>query len=295
MREKLLQIGLSYDLAHAKGRFKETEEEREKREKLEWEAEKQRLKDEIRTKNRKQWTQHRRVRARQKKHQKKQEERERMKAEASHMAELRAPQQEKAVETFDSEGGKATNGGSEAGELTPTDILGAGHSPDPNGAVADITNAKPEDHIKRFNQDLDREWRRDRETIPHLQINGCDAVPNGVLEPPDSESELSFISDVDSEELPPPYRTSHHRRAKVLDDKESEDEYDEVEHDPWNAVCVVGLRVYSKDPDLSIEIVSPKMDNDAEAPLDLDDPAAGATKNSKSPEGSVKGSSRVDH
>jgi hypothetical protein len=43
--------------------------------------------------------------------------------------------------------------------------------------------------------------------------------------------------------------------------------------DPWNAVCVVGLRVYSKDPDLRIDIVMP---GEGEKPgLDIDDKQAG--------------------
>jgi hypothetical protein len=43
--------------------------------------------------------------------------------------------------------------------------------------------------------------------------------------------------------------------------------------DPWNAVCVVGLRVYSKDPDLRIEVVMP---GEGEKPgLDIDDKQAG--------------------
>jgi hypothetical protein len=47
--------------------------------------------------------------------------------------------------------------------------------------------------------------------------------------------------------------------------------------DPWNAVCVVGLRVYSKDSGLSLEVVRPVPEDDTEAPLDRDDPAASAT------------------
>jgi hypothetical protein len=47
--------------------------------------------------------------------------------------------------------------------------------------------------------------------------------------------------------------------------------------DPWNAVCVVGLRVYSKDPKLSLQVMHPVPDDDTEAPLDRDDPAASAT------------------
>jgi len=47
--------------------------------------------------------------------------------------------------------------------------------------------------------------------------------------------------------------------------------------DPWNAVCVVGLRVYSKDQKLSLEVVRPVPEDDVEAALDMDDPAVSAT------------------
>jgi hypothetical protein len=46
---------------------------------------------------------------------------------------------------------------------------------------------------------------------------------------------------------------------------------------PWNAVCVLGLRVYSQDPEVSINLVKPK-DAEEGAILDIDgDTAAGAT------------------
>ncbi len=62
--------------------------------------------------------------------------------------------------------------------------------------------------------------------------------------------------------------------------KDKEDDY-EVEF-PWNAVCVVGLRVYSliSGKDLSLEVVRPSIDDDdeerPETVLDRDDPAKGA-------------------
>jgi hypothetical protein len=46
---------------------------------------------------------------------------------------------------------------------------------------------------------------------------------------------------------------------------------------PWNAVCVLGLRVYSKDPEVSIKLVKPK-DAEEGAVLDADGATqAGAT------------------
>ena len=44
--------------------------------------------------------------------------------------------------------------------------------------------------------------------------------------------------------------------APPAEDSDSEDE-DEDEKDPWNASCVVGLRVYSKLPDVSVGVVWP--------------------------------------
>lgn len=46
---------------------------------------------------------------------------------------------------------------------------------------------------------------------------------------------------------------------------------------PWNAVCVLGLRVYSQDPEISIKLIKPK-DVEEGAILDVDgDTPAGAT------------------
>jgi len=46
--------------------------------------------------------------------------------------------------------------------------------------------------------------------------------------------------------------------------------------DPWNAVCVMGLRVYSRDSEVSVKLVKPKADDEA-ALLDIDGVKAGAT------------------
>lgn len=58
---------------------------------------------------------------------------------------------------------------------------------------------------------------------------------------------------------------------------DEEDENFEFENDPWNAVCVVGLRVYSKDEGLSVLIVRPKSEEEEDTPLDLDDNSKGAS------------------
>lgn len=58
---------------------------------------------------------------------------------------------------------------------------------------------------------------------------------------------------------------------------ESQSEADESTSPPWNAVCVMGLRVYAKDPQVSIALVKPK-DSEEAAILDVDGVTpAGAT------------------
>jgi hypothetical protein len=64
-----------------------------------------------------------------------------------------------------------------------------------------------------------------------------------------------------------PPRASRHSQERPYG------EGDDDTVDPWNAVCVLGLRVYSKDPDLRIEVV---MSGEGEKPgLDIDDKQAG--------------------
>jgi hypothetical protein len=45
---------------------------------------------------------------------------------------------------------------------------------------------------------------------------------------------------------------------------------------PWNAVCVLGLGVYSQDPEVSTKLIKPKHVEEG-AILDVDGTAAGAT------------------
>ena len=53
---------------------------------------------------------------------------------------------------------------------------------------------------------------------------------------------------------------------------------DEFANDPWNAVCVVGLRVYSKDSGCSIKVVRPRAAGDDEAGLEVDDVSKGVSE-----------------
>ncbi|KKZ66922.1 hypothetical protein EMCG_07418 [[Emmonsia] crescens] len=85
----------------------------------------------------------------------------------------------------------------------------------------------------------------------------------------DSGSNFEFDSEIDMSPV-----------EESDSDSEEEDE-DDCDHDreysvnpPWNAVCVVGLRVYSKDSELTVRTLKPKLwQEDVEPQRDCDDPA----------------------
>ncbi|KUJ13736.1 cysteine proteinase [Mollisia scopiformis] len=58
----------------------------------------------------------------------------------------------------------------------------------------------------------------------------------------------------------------------------NDDDEDEFERDPWNAVAVVGLRVYCKGSGVTVKVCRPREWEEGEGKLDLDDSAADATK-----------------
>lgn len=75
----------------------------------------------------------------------------------------------------------------------------------------------------------------------------------------------------------------------------SEQPADDVANDPWNAVCVFGLRVYSKGSQAEIEVVKKLNDDDSAGSkkLDVDDQAADATK--KLQKGSAKEEQQLEN
>jgi hypothetical protein len=65
-----------------------------------------------------------------------------------------------------------------------------------------------------------------------------------------------------------------------------EERPDEAKADkPWGAVCVVGLRVYCRDADATIQIIRPKEEVVNKPKLDVDDPARDASKDADASEG----------
>lgn len=249
-REKLVQVGLSYDLAHAKGLVAETDQERHDNERRNA-AERRKLREEAKRKMQRDWIRERKMAARQ--------QRQAARRSAHAVLSERSP---------------------ERGTI-PRQIL---------------TDKRTESPTEGANVSSDTSMRRQTVTsgsVPTIQFNGqfkglharhasgsrrrrtesprpslTTRLANDNLDLSDIEllEGFEFDSDLDM----PPDEVEMKQSADFHD-------LDGPAPDPWNAVCVVGLRVYSKDPKLSLEVAHPVPEDDVEAPLDRDDPAVSAT------------------
>lgn len=318
--DKLIQIGLAYDLAHAKGRIKETEREkglRKQQEERKKAADRVRQRKEVREHKFKIWQIQQRQKARDNRHAQRRMERRRKKAEiekATHPKgegplkalaadELRAMDEDPAAEqqnaSIGEEPAPIPYGGIETEQTEPetptppspptgTEPIHSTGTAEPKliqeaeiddvDATAENTTAG-EDRFQKFHTAL-------------LLVDDHDSNNPSIVEDPspdhhrdytDYDSDSSFNSSIDSLlDFPssPSIAPADSTVAEIFaDDDESTDEEDvEFANDPWNAVCVIGLRVYSKDPQACVEVIRPKMDGEyGEAPLDVDDISKGAS------------------
>ncbi|KAJ5237393.1 hypothetical protein N7489_007484 [Penicillium chrysogenum] len=254
-REKLVQVGLSYDLAHAKGLVGETEQEKREQERFKA-AERRKLRDDIKKKMQKDWIRNQKRTARQ----------ERMEARR----ECGTP----------SGSGSSYDHNHERDSL-PSQILAGNQvaeSPIDAGSMSSgnsdrrVNGSVPIIHVnggqglhERHARRASSGWRRGADS-PRPSLDTRFATET--LDPSDLEllEGFEFDSDLDM----PPDEADVKNHPPLID-------HGEPRVDPWNAVCVIGLRVYSKDPMLSLQVVRPVPEDDTEAPLDRDDPAASAT------------------
>ncbi|KAJ5316813.1 hypothetical protein N7508_001321 [Penicillium antarcticum] len=255
-REKLVQVGLSYDLAHAKGLIGQTEQEKRDQEQFNI-AKTKKLHEEIKKKMQKNWIRNQKMAARH----------DRQESIAA-MRATRTPN----GSSFDRSPERSP---------TPTQILADG-----------LVNQSPTDIASVASDSSDRRVPYTNGSVPTIHVNGSKGLHerhagrNGMrrtesprpsldsrvsadmLDPSDLEllEGFEFDSDLD---VP-----AEEGDAKCHPPMMGQDE---PAVDPWNAVCVVGLRVYSMDPMLSLQVMHPVPEDDTEAPLDRDDPAVSAT------------------
>lgn len=181
-------------------------------------------------------------------------------------------------------------------------------SPRPDGQAADSKTVNHQVKYDTAASEKAAAFEAALQTVPSVLVNG--AVPNGNASctAPDSvagtipvagtirlpstaaaedntweyDSLGSFDSSIDTDlDLPPtpPPESADDAAgtARPAQNPDEENENQVFEDDPWNAVCVVGLRVYSKDKDTSILIVRPKSEVEGETELDIDDNSKGAS------------------
>ena len=340
-QNKLIQAGLAYDLAHAKGEVKATEVEKQERQELELKkkaAEKKKQYAMKREDKLKDWQRGKREKAREKRHAKRIEEYERKKAE--NRREIEPPAGpvtgDAAVAPVDRDTApEAVNGTTAAagveeeiekqaaagatedktGELAPDPAslpeppaeAKADESKPTNGAALETVIEDPMPANATLTEDKSVATKNDKKnavasteestqksqqfeaalkSIPSVTINGAPApaseapIPSvaapSSLAPNDDyqyDSDASFDSSIDSV-LDFPIQVDD---AAAQDEPSPEDDGDdnlEFENDPWNAVCVVGLRVFCKDGTCSVETVRPSQEEET---LDLDDASKGAS------------------
>ncbi|RFU27447.1 hypothetical protein B7463_g8897, partial [Scytalidium lignicola] len=304
-RDKLLRIGLAYDLAHAKGKVVETEEEKKGKKALEAkkkEKERKTIKEKLmKEKQKRKHTENREKRRQLKekekrkakkaaKAQKKKEEEMNAKAakEEDNKAETKNDGVEPKTEESPANPEQAipekavikeastttpqipvvvvsdTTSGNQAGETTEGKVTGK-----ETGAPETTTEEPAEKTVEQ--------------SQPPATEEPAPGAEDGVSEESDSsddDSDInSEISDISSGVIDDELEVLKlDAEAQNSTPPANDEDPDEFERDPWNAIIVVGMRVYSKNSDVSVRIVRPKTWGDGESGLDVDDSAADATK-----------------
>ncbi|GKZ73833.1 hypothetical protein AnigIFM50267_010772 [Aspergillus niger] len=238
-RGKLLQIGLSYDLAHAKGIVHETENEkraRQEREERRKAADRRKRREETKERLQKEWIRARKLEARHKRF----DERFAAKSGKERVVRDDGPPEEVVPD------GPVQSPISELNLTKETSV-----------PSISVENGHPPDHCVRSRSKTSLSVRVKNSSSYH-------AANSAYLEGFEFDSDIDMSSDDEPTEVRTP--------AKSVSSAGEGD----ANSDPWNAVCVVGLRVYSKDPQLSLEVLRPVPEDDVEALLDMDDPSASA-------------------
>lgn len=318
--DKLIQIGLAYDLAHAKGQIKETEREkglRKQQEERKKAADRVKQRKELREQKFKAWQIQQRQKARENRRTQRRAGSRRKRAEmekATHPegdGPLKAPAADGLGITDEDPAGEQQNagiegesalipdGGTETEQTEPetptppspttgTEPTHPTETTESNpiqDAKNDDIDATAENTIAE--EDLSQKFHTalrlvDDHDSKNLSI-ADDSFSRHHRDYTDYDSDSSFNSSIDSLlDFPssPNIEPADSTVAEISadDDESTDDEDAEFANDPWNAVCVIGLRVYSKDPQACVEVIRPKMDGEyGEAPLDIDDISKGVS------------------
>lgn len=293
--EKLIQVGLSYDLAHAKGIVAETEAKRMKEEnelnnkaKAIKAARKEKYTKWLKAKR--QMDRDKRQKARWERHQaaKKTSDQSDTFSDNVHVdeKEISEAKQESSSNIDHSQTPPSETEKQEDAKITDNEAIDT----PPSQEDPSHTKSKPDDEGENACED----GSRDKPSDGHVTAGSIDQGANEQAtvqkktttiqtttehansertpkievdqDDDDTASCMSFASSIDSVldlELPSTPDSS-------LSDADEPDN-EPFAADPWNAVCVVGLRVYTQTGNVSVKVVRPKIGDDEETKLDVDD------------------------
>jgi hypothetical protein len=287
--KKLLSVGLSYDMAHAKGNFRELEAAREARAKAEKKAKKKEFAKKMHAARAKE---RRKAKLRAiKRDMKKQEKLQRRMAEE---AEYRAREEaafEAARRLEETRVPDPTQGGPVNGAPAAAVYMERTYSP------KHIDSTFPPPNGRSASPFRPPGMRRDTLTVqthrqstyptygtPDIRVQRASFGHGGTLTLSDiSDDELSWDSELDGpDDMSDSEMLAADPPATATEDNES----NEDDADPWNAVCVIGLRVYSQGQEVQIEVIRgdnednrSNMDDDLGIKiLDVDDSAKDAVE-----------------
>lgn len=303
-RDKLLRIGLAYDLAHAKGKIVETDEEKKQKkaeEAKKTEKERKAVKDKLMKE--KQKRKHNENKEKRKLLQAKEKRKAKKAAKAAKLREAEekanaesgngdVKKEEAKTESKETDDATKVAEGPATSEEVPKEKDASGETSStaaveaPAAVESDPASTKQAQETAEAADskvtDKEPTDKPAEEAQPTVSEDANPAAPENVAEDDESDydsdinSEISDISDgVIDDEIE---ATKLDEAAQNPPPAPTEEEPDEFERDPWNAIIVVGLRVYSKNSDVTVRIVRPNTWEDGKSGLDVDDPAADATK-----------------
>ncbi|TDZ40721.1 Calpain-9 [Colletotrichum trifolii] len=329
--DKLAQVGAAYDLAHSKGTAHLEEVARLRKAK-----EQQRASESRQTERRKLWERRHKNREVSKKQKKKNaEKRERRIAKAASEAKEKAETEAKKAEEetkAKEEETKKVEAARLKDQAVQTEVDPAGKSAQPAPEVGDnktdaATTEKTSDGAYKDNTNTDSSDKSTDESMAEAKGNSkTDAkaeakdesketseqnsepapapAPQPAAKTYDSDGDSSDSPVEDWEELYSSDDMVRKPRTTPAGPPKTHDERYESEEeglpDPWNAVCIIGVRVYSMDEDLQLRVVMeggelPEggMGKKGEADLDNAQANAGGQREKQDPEDQVRNAEKA--
>lgn len=252
--QKLRQIGMNYDIANAKGVVELTEEEKKAKE-AKKKAEKEKAEKEKAEKKKAEKKKAKKPKHRGKKKAEKEEVAEKKdKSKAKKEKEKKMSEEKEEESSGEEESEEDVEEGKEGEDREGE---GADESEDEESEESEETEEEEEEEEEGGAKEKTGKHKKTAPAAPNPSAAADYPTPPEVGADPDGGPSLE-----DADAAPQPAANPPPTEEKI---------------NPWNAVCVIGLRVYSKDQDVTIKLVKPKDDEEA-AVLDVDGATpAGAT------------------